>query len=123
METYTCKLRLSGALANEVPKIGVTIPEMVLLQSQHGHDAISDVKHAGTVERDEGEERARLLSIYAKTGKGRAHFERVLGQEHMPLPTRVPGVSLPKPRKTLGRKATDSKAESDSADSNPEMMG
>jgi hypothetical protein len=97
MHTYSCKVRLGGSVINEVPKVGVTVPEMVLLQHVHGADSISNVAYSKAVERTEDEERDRLRQVYGTSVKSKQRVEQILGMDHQPLPDRVPGIQVPEP--------------------------
>lgn len=61
---YSCKLRLDGSVLNEVPKTGVTAAEIEMLRGLHGSDAIVSLKDAGSVERSDAEERARIQALF-----------------------------------------------------------
>ena len=61
---YSCKLRLDGSVLNEVPKDKVTAAEIEMLRGIHGSDAIVNTKDAGSVERSDAEERARVYSMF-----------------------------------------------------------
>lgn len=64
-DLYSCKVRIGGSVLNEVPKVGVTAPEVEVLRFIHGSDAVADLKRIGEVKRTDREERARLEGIYA----------------------------------------------------------
>ncbi len=61
---YSCKLRLNGSVLNEVPKDEVTAAEIEMLRGLHGSDAIVNTKGAGSVERSDADERARVYSMF-----------------------------------------------------------
>lgn len=123
MNLYTCKVRLNGSVTNEVPKIGVTAPELVLLQHIHGADAVSNVEHHSQVQRDEEEERERLVSTYGTSAKGIQRVENVLGMSHQPLPTKVPGINLPEAKKPRGRPAKSTPMpETESAETQEDVL-
>lgn len=61
---YSCKLRLNGSVLNEVPKDEVTAAEIEMLRGLHGSDAIVNAKDAGSVERSDADERARVYSMF-----------------------------------------------------------
>lgn len=79
MQLYQCKVRLNSNIMNEVPKIHVTVPEIIVLRIVHsmgegqgGHAPVDDIKPMFdaknalvTVERTDAEERERLESLYA----------------------------------------------------------
>lgn len=63
---YDCKVRLQGSVLNEVPKTGVTAPEIAVYQQLHGADAVVSVKPTGKmVKRTDRAERERLNNIFA----------------------------------------------------------
>lgn len=64
MRLYSCKVRLSGSLYNEVPKYDVTAPEVTILQTLHGGDAVTDLRETGKNKTGQADERARLIEIY-----------------------------------------------------------
>lgn len=66
MKLHSCKVRLHANVNDEVRKIGVTSAEIRVLQRIHGEDAVLEVVKTGDVKRTEGEERARLDSIYGE---------------------------------------------------------
>lgn len=76
MRLYSCKVRLSGSLYNEVNKNDVTAAEAHILRILHGHDAIIGLTDTGIamsltgapgtkpVARGQSEERSRLEEQY-----------------------------------------------------------
>lgn len=91
---YSCKLRLNGSVLNEVPKDEVTAAEIEMLRGVHGSDAVLNIKGAGSVERSDADERARVLSMFvnplldapprikAKTEM----FSTLFGHKSQPMP-------------------------------------
>jgi hypothetical protein len=80
MQLYNCKVRLGSngapSLYNEVHKIGVTVPEIIVLRHVHGgasHDdiisvdnaAVTDIAPSGDIPRSDEQERTRLAALYA----------------------------------------------------------
>lgn len=98
---YDCKLRLGGSVLNEIPKEGVTAPEIEVLRAIHGSDAVVDIKSAGEVERSSADERARLHQVYASSGLGDqarkkvAMIREIFGHDRMPLPDSLDGPAPP----------------------------
>lgn len=64
MQTANCLVKLGGDSGNTVPKYGVTVSEIVVLQKIHGDDAVVDIQPTGTVERSHRAERQRLDYAY-----------------------------------------------------------
>lgn len=64
MKLYSCKVRLSGSLYNEVPKSSVTAAEITILKVLHGDDAVVDITEAGKNKTTQSEERERLITEY-----------------------------------------------------------
>lgn len=71
MQTAHILLSLAGDSANQVPKYNVTAAEIAVLNAIHGDGSVIDIEPAGNVNRTHREERARLLSIYAKMQDGK----------------------------------------------------
>lgn len=65
--TYQCRVRLSGSLHNEVPRYGLTAPEMHILQFLHGDDALIDIRRDGQQSyASDADERERLNAVYGR---------------------------------------------------------
>jgi len=64
MQTANCLVHLAGDAGNSVPKYGVTVSEIVVLQKIHGEDAVVDIQPVGEVERTHRAERQRLEYVY-----------------------------------------------------------
>lgn len=94
---YSCKVRLGGSVLNEVPKIGVTAPEIEVLKKIHGDDAVLDIKRTGHVERTYMEERERINDTYANLAsnidgqreKKLRLIRDLFGNDRLPLPTEL----------------------------------
>lgn len=94
MQTYDCKLRLGGNVANEVRKADVTAPEIFVLRALHGEDAVSEIVPKAMDRRSHEEERQRLYGIYANPEQNNAEtvarkiamFRGLFGHDTMPLP-------------------------------------
>lgn len=109
MKTYNALLRLyclPGAnIRNEVPKIGLTVPEIMLLRQDpkdlgHGLDCLSKITSGAdavmpdpdaedgskprSVPRSEEYERTRLIMLY-----GEKRVLDLFGAEYTPLPTKL----------------------------------
>lgn len=91
MDIYKCKVRLSGSLLNEVPKINVSAPEVIVLQHTHGSDAVVDLRKTGEKRADNFGERDRLASIYGFKVVG-----ELFGPQHRELPGVAPSYEAPK---------------------------
>lgn len=62
-----CHVALAGDLRHVVPlgiDAPVTLPEMMILKHVHGPDAVTDVYEIGEDERDQNDERKRLIEKY-----------------------------------------------------------
>lgn len=107
---YDCLVRLSGSRNNEVFRQGVTAPEIMVLATVHGGDAIANVKptkltrkeykHGDAVERD------RLQQIYEGRNPGKRGFiGKVFGPVTIPLPREHEGAAVasiePKPTQAI----------------------
>lgn len=64
MRLYSCKVRLSGSLYNEVPKFDVTAAEVHILRLLHGNDSIANLEETGKNKIGQAEERDRLIELY-----------------------------------------------------------
>ena len=94
MDLFSCKLRLGGSLANEVPKDNVTAPEIQVLRMAHGGDAVVGIERTGeAADYDVVGERARLTALYGEGPVIKAFGEGAF----VPLPTTLPGFEVPKP--------------------------
>lgn len=97
MKTYNCKLRLAGAVTNEVQKAGVSAAEIEVLRELHGSDSIVDIKDAGDNKRTSVQERAYLRQVYANPEqlsaqilvKKQAMLRNLFGHDRMDLPNDV----------------------------------
>jgi hypothetical protein len=91
---YSCKLRLDGSVLNEVPKYEVTAAEIEMLRGLHGSDAIINIKDAGSVERSDAEERARVYSMFInplldappRVKAKNEMFSTLFGHKSQPMP-------------------------------------
>jgi hypothetical protein len=64
LEVCNATVRLAGSVAHTVPKVGLTVPEVVVLRALHASDAVVDIVPTHTIERDAREEKNRLAGIY-----------------------------------------------------------
>lgn len=105
MQTYKVKVRLAGAVTNEVVKENVTAAEVFILRAMHGEDAVSVIEKQKMDKRSHAEERRRLHSIYANPEhnmpdavKKKVEMIRGLfGHDTMDLPVKLPDeVEAPK---------------------------
>lgn len=65
MEYANIEIRLAGSLENTVIK-EVSVPEIPVLKSIHGHDAVVNIKKTRTSQVDSKTERDRLDRIYGQ---------------------------------------------------------
>lgn len=69
-QLLSCNIALAGDILNVVARHAfnpVTYPEMLVLRYLHGETAVTDIFDVGYVERDEAEERDRLVGVYGNT--------------------------------------------------------
>ena len=94
MKLYDCKLRLAGAVTNEVLKLGVSAAEIEIMREIHGSDSVLDIKHVGESRLTSPQERARLENIYANPEQLSAQnlkkkqdmMRNLFGHPRIPLP-------------------------------------
>lgn len=124
MKLYSCKVRLSGSLYNEVPKTDVTAAEVTLLQTLHGTDSVVQIYETGKNKVGQSDERSRLIEVYgaglvaqqlAKTPD--AAFAAVFGIAGR-LPDDIPGA--PKAPKSAAAPAPVAEPEDEDAPENAE---
>lgn len=100
MEIYNCKVLLGGSRENEVRKLALPAPEVMLLKHIHGDDHVIEVKHIGTSEIDGAQVREILALTYANDQDPRTAplLREVFGPPTVGLPKVVEGVEhLKKP--------------------------
>lgn len=66
MQTANCMLALAGDLGNTVPKYGVTVAEIVVLQHVHGAGSVRDIEPIEEIERSHAEEHTRLKELFPR---------------------------------------------------------
>lgn len=72
MQLYDAICRPGGQLTHEVPKVGLSAPEVILLRAIHGDDGVIRLKPS-KVKRDDGvDEGDRLRQIYGEKAVARA---------------------------------------------------
>lgn len=109
MTFYTCRVRLGGDRNNDVEKLGVPAPEVILLQVIHGEDAVFDLRKAtkstpkpelmpvdfekaGANPREGWSDRVTreyLRRIYGEFQDGRDKVNTVFGSSFTPLPKAI----------------------------------
>lgn len=90
MQLYDATVRLSGNPMQEVPKTGLTAPEVLLLQRIHGGaDAVVKIQKRKMDKRSHLAERQRLGQKY-----GDHKVFDMFGPEHTKLPTKLEGVEF-----------------------------
>ena len=94
MQTYDATVRLAGDLGNTVCKVGLTAPEVLVLQAIHGSDAVVDIAPKTMDKRPHLEERDRLEETY-----GGEIVMRLFGAPYsgLKLPVVIDGFSAPAP--------------------------
>jgi hypothetical protein len=85
MKLYKATVRLSGSNDNEVPKIGLTAPEILILRSIHGDDAVVRIVETSQDKRSNAAERERLTQLY-----GLPAVNKIFPGAYTPLPTELP---------------------------------
>lgn len=86
---YNATVRLNGEVGREVFKSGITAPEIILLQREHGKDAVARAAPAAPVEIENGALRLQLAERYGQERVAAAFGE----SEYAKLPKAVPGFS------------------------------
>lgn len=101
MHVFNATIRLQGAIGNEVPKYGLTVPEVHILRQLHGTDGVVNLKHVGTaLDLDSDEERERLSFLYdeglANLGDDiKTSVDKMFGGSFTDLPTKLKGFEGP----------------------------
>ena len=104
MQIYSCKVRLSGNVNNEVRKPEVSAAEVLVLRQLHGADAVLEVKRVRMEHAPHAKERDRLNRVY-----GAKIITQLFGAAHNDLPVRVAdldetdGDEAPAPKRPVGR--------------------
>lgn len=109
MQLYSCKVRLSGSLYNEVPKTDITAAEITVLRVIHGNDAVADIKATGSVKRTDAEERGDLTRRYGKALRAFDDIKSLNGIFGVAgaLPKELPGVEKAEEKKPARRPKVD----------------
>lgn len=84
MRVYSCVVNCGGNVLNQVRKPEVTAAEIILLQSIHGEDAVTDIMPIRMDKRSHAAERDRLGGIYGDDKVG-----RTFGPSFNPLPVKL----------------------------------
>lgn len=92
MRVYNCKVRLAGNIQNEVPRVGVTAAEIMVLRQIHGGDAVIDIK---PVREDQSLAHAAVRDYLEATYEtarvqGKSVVEHLFGPAHNRLPIELP---------------------------------
>lgn len=92
MFRYTAKIRLGGAVTNEVRLSDLSAAEVMILRRLHGNDAVKELVETRSDRSQHADERMRLKLKYCGGGERRTrlNFEHMFGPEHMDLPNRLP---------------------------------
>jgi hypothetical protein len=124
MELYSCLVRNGGSRENEVRKAEVTAADIAMLKYIHGHDAVVDIQHVGSIKRSDIEQR-EIMGLTYGTGEfdssvsGAILVNQLFGPMG-PLPHRIDGVEHKKGPKLVKDpnvvRATDVAPEEESAD-------
>lgn len=89
MQIYQAEVCIGGLLTNTVVKSGLTAAEIMLLQHEHGADAVRAIKPGKNVKRPYQDEYNRLLKAY-----GRKKFEKVFPGGRPVLPEKLADVGI-----------------------------
>jgi hypothetical protein len=88
MHIYSAFVRPGGSLLNEIPKIGLSAAEIVVLRGIHGNDSVIKIQWTGSDRRKHAAERDRLVALY-----GEKAFANVFGTGYsIKLPNELPDV-------------------------------
>lgn len=66
MEIANIMLALGGDSGNTIPKFGVTVSEIAVLQAIHGNEAVTEIEPIGVKETSNREELGRLMLTYGR---------------------------------------------------------
>src|SRR5262245_45591011 len=70
METCRCIVNLGGDVRNQVPLVGISVPELILLRAIHGGaETVIEPVRDGHSRENNASERMRLLKKYQRHGK------------------------------------------------------
>lgn len=87
MQLYDCHVRLGQTTSSEVPKFGVTAPEIIVFRKIHGDDSVVRIQPRKMDKRAHAAERVRLETEYGPGLRAaRLNLEGLFGHEHVPLP-------------------------------------
>jgi hypothetical protein len=98
MEYAQVTVRLAGSLENTVIK-EVSTPEISILKSIHGHDAVVDIKKTRGEAVDQAVERDRLDKIY-----GTVVLEKLFPGVTSKLPTTLVEIGAEQPEEPVAKK-------------------
>jgi hypothetical protein len=87
---YDATVRPAGQITHEVPKVGLSAAEVVILRSIHGDDGVVHLRPSKSA-RPAGDERARLIAVYGEKVVGKV-FGSTYGSA---LPQEVPADWMP----------------------------
>lgn len=98
MKFYKIKVRLGGSLTNEVWRLHVSAPEVLLLNAIHGGNGIAEFKETSETKFDLSAHRrlrARLVAEYGNKEAHKAHLANLFGTaQGGELPTQVTQADL-----------------------------
>lgn len=64
MQQYNTTVRIGGSPLHEVPRSGLTAPEIICLRAIHGDDAVVNVRKGAMGSQTQTQERERLRAVY-----------------------------------------------------------
>lgn len=123
MDSYKCSVRLGGEIGQDVPKYGISAAHIVMLQIEHGDDAVIDIEKIDNVLKWPGEDgKPKAVT----PGMMRGFLEHEFSQEKVSkvfgsfygaaLPEILPGFERTRAipaKKPMQKKVTSAKVEGD----------
>lgn len=88
MQTANCYVHLGGDSGTTVPKYGVTVSEIAVLEAIHGRGAVHEIEPLDDIKRSDREETTRLREIY-----GRSMIEGPTGSRVSVVESLFPGAA------------------------------
>lgn len=89
MQLYDCTVRHAGNLLHEIPRYGVTAPEIMILRTIHGGDAVVKIQPRKNDRRAHSVEIARLKAEYGK------HYSTTFGDGYIEkLPQKLDSIDV-----------------------------
>lgn len=83
MRFYDCHIRLGGSTTSEVPKLGITASEIIVLRHVHGSDAVVRIEPKEDRAVNQFELRDQLRAQYERSEHQAGMIVTLLGPDHM----------------------------------------